>query len=207
MKRVAIFLRKDIVNKFRRAIIETLKSEEVDEALLCSGFFQHTHNYQAGLDLDISKHRSSTPLKLTVMGIYSYTWKQQYIDFFNQLSAINAGGLFSATQKKMKGMRWHAKIFIAKKHSNPLVAIIGSSNITSRAFGEHASFNYECDVIFWEEKNSRVNRIIESVIGDDGDSSGVIVTNYDESHRVNQLPLEKRLLDLEKEILARSADF
>ncbi|MCK7308624.1 hypothetical protein [Enterobacter quasiroggenkampii] len=62
-------------------------------------------------------------------------------------------------------------------------------------------------LFFWDEKNSRVNRIIESVIGDEGDSSGVIVTNYDESHRANQLPLEKRLLDLEKEILARSVDF
>ena len=205
MKRVAIFLRKEVINKFRRAIIETLKSSEVDEALLCSGFFQDLPNYQAGYDFDVFKYRSSAPLKLTVMGIYAYSWKQQYVGFFNVLKSVNSSHGFSAHQRKMKGMRWHAKVFIAKRNSQPVVAIIGSSNITSKAFGEFKSFNYECDVVFWDETNSNINRIIESVIGDE--TSGVFVTNYDETHRANLLPLKERLLELEKEIMGRSETF
>jgi HKD family nuclease len=48
-------------------------------------------------------------------------------------------------------MGWHAKVFLAKSAGNPVLAVIGSSNITRRAFGEFPQFNYECDVVMWME--------------------------------------------------------
>lgn len=46
MQRVAIFLRNSGgVNKFRRAILNTLRTDLIDEALVCSGFFQDDSKY------------------------------------------------------------------------------------------------------------------------------------------------------------------
>lgn len=103
-------------------------------------------------------------------------------------------------------MGWHAKVFLAKIGVEPVVAIIGSSNITRRAFGEEKDFNHECDVVFWDEKNATVNSTVENAIGDPGDISDVIVANYDDNHRANRIPLIERLKSLESEILAKAVD-
>jgi phosphatidylserine/phosphatidylglycerophosphate/cardiolipin synthase-like enzyme len=205
MRRVAIFLRNaGPVNKFRRAILNTLRTDVVDEALMCSGFFQDDKKYSAGADLDLISHRTCAPLKLTTLGLYSYSWKAQYETFFTQLKASNQCHCFSAVQKRISGMGWHAKIFLAKGAGRPLVGVIGSSNITRRAFGELADFNYECDVVLWDESVAQVNAAIETAIDASDDLSDVIVTNYDPDFRTNRSPLPDRLLTLESQVLARA---
>ncbi len=208
MRRVAIFLRKTgSLNKFRAAILGALRTDIVDNALLCSGFFQDDGRYSAGADFDLTSHRSCSPLKITALGLYSYSWKAQYSSFFAQLQAQNACVCFSAVQKRIPSMGWHAKVFLAKRGNTPLVGIIGSSNITRRAFGLDKDFNYECDVVFWDESVPEIDRAISAAIGDPGDVSDVIVTNYDENHPANRQPLQTRLLSLEAEILAKAVDF
>ncbi len=101
-------------------------------------------------------------------------------------------------------MGWHAKIFLAKQGEVPLVGIIGSSNITRRAFGLDKDFNYECDVVFWDEAVPDIDRAMTFAIGNPGDVSDVIVTNYDETHFANRQPLQDRLSSLEVEILAKA---
>ena len=101
-------------------------------------------------------------------------------------------------------MGWHAKVFLAKQGNVPLVGIIGSSNITRRAFGLAKDFNYECDVVFWDESVPEIDKAIATAIGDTGDVSDVIVTNYDDNHPANRQPLQSRLLTLEVEILAKA---
>jgi len=207
MRRVAIFLRNtSSVNKFRRAILNTLRTDLVNEALVCSGFFQDDGKYSAGADFDLISHRACSPLQITTLGLYSYSWKAQYATFFSQLNAKNSCPCFSAIQKRIPSMGWHAKVFLAKHAKQPLVGIIGSSNITRRAFGELNDFNYECDVVMWEETVAEIDAAINAAIGDPGDVSDVIVTNYDENHRANRRPLQDRLLALEAEILAKAVD-
>lgn len=195
------------LNKFRAAILGALRTDIVDNALLCSGFFQDDGRYSAGADFDLTSHRSCSPLKITALGLYSYSWKAQYSSFFAQLQAQNACVCFSAVQKRIPSMGWHAKVFLAKRGNTPLVGIIGSSNITRRAFGLDKDFNYECDVVFWDESVPEIDRAISAAIGDPGDVSDVIVTNYDENHPANRQPLQTRLLSLEAEILAKAVDF
>lgn len=205
MQRVAIFLRNvGHTNKFRRAILNTLRTPAIDEALVCSGFFQDDGKYSAGGEFDVSAHRPGAPLHITTLGLYSYSWKAQYATFFTQLQGKNASTTFTAVQKRIPSMGWHAKIFLAKSKGAPMVGIIGSSNITRRAFGELKDFNYECDVVFWDEKNSAINSAIDRAIGDPGDISDVIVTTYDERHRANRMSLPQRLLALEAEILSKA---
>lgn len=208
MNRIAIFLRKKTAhNKFRKVILETLRLGIVDNALICSGFFQDQHPaYSAGGEFDVMRHRSASPLELTTLGLYSYSWKQQYSSFHNRLLATNNLPGFAAKKKRIPSMGWHAKLFLAKVGKEPVVAIIGSSNITRRAFGEEKDFNYECDVVFWEEKNAIVNSTVEGAIGDPGDTSDVIVSNYDDNHRANRMGLIDRLKKLELEVLARAID-
>jgi phosphatidylserine/phosphatidylglycerophosphate/cardiolipin synthase-like enzyme len=207
MHRVAIFLRNTgPVNKFRRAILNTLRVDSVNNALICSGFFQDDGKYSAGADFDLISHRSCSPLTVTTLGLYSYSWKQQYSTFFAQLKAASSCRCFIAAQKRISGMGWHAKVFIAKQADRPVVGIIGSSNITRRAFAELADFNYECDVVIWDEGVPEIEAAINGAIGDIGDISDVIVTNYDNDHRANRRPLRDRLIALEAEILQRSVD-
>lgn len=207
MQRIAIFLRKKgTVNKFRRAILNTLRTPLVDEAIVCSGFFQDTAKYSAGDDFDLVSFRGNSPLKLTTLGLYSYSWQTQYATFFAKLNFKNSSPSFSSVQKRISGMGWHAKVFLAKQGNKPVVAIIGSSNITSRAFGEFNNFNYECDVVIWDETIPEIERAINSAIGDDGDFSDVIVTNYDDNHKANKVPLVDRLIKLEAEVLAKAID-
>ena len=105
---------------------------------------------------------------------------------------------------RMPSMGWHAKFFLAKQGTVPLVGIIGSSNITKRAFGIDKVFNYECDVVFWDETVLDIDRAMSAAIGDPGEISDVIVTNYDDNHPANRQPLQDRLLSLEVEILAKA---
>lgn len=209
MRRVAIFLRKTgSVNKFRAAILGALRTDLVDNALLCSGFFQDDGRYSAGADFDLISHRSKcSPLSITTLRLYSYTWRAQYSAFFAQLKSQNACSCFSAIQKRIPNMGWHAKVFLAKQGDTPLVGIVGSSNITRRAFGLDKDFNYECDVVFWDESISDIDRAMSAAIGSPGDISDVIVANYDDSHPANRQPLQDRLSALEAEILGKAVDF
>lgn len=45
---------------------------------------------------------------------------------------------------------WHAKVSVRADNGTPFAAIIGSSNLTSTAYGIFANnFNSECDVLIW----------------------------------------------------------
>jgi hypothetical protein len=144
--------------------------------------------------------------RLTTLGLYSYRWKAQYSTFFTQIQKKNACPCFTAVQKRIPSMGWHAKVFLAKSAGQPVVGIIGSSNVTRRAFGELKDFNYECDVVMWEESNPTIDAVVNAAIGDPGDVSDVIVTNYDDDHRANRVPLQNRLLSLEAEIMSKAVD-
>lgn len=90
MHRLAIFPRSTgNVNKFRRAILNALRTDLADEALVCSGFFQDDNKYSAGADFDLIPRRSCSPLSITTLRLYSYSWKAQYATFFSQLKANN----------------------------------------------------------------------------------------------------------------------
>jgi phosphatidylserine/phosphatidylglycerophosphate/cardiolipin synthase-like enzyme len=211
MRRIAIFLRKAAGNKFRAAILNTLRLPAVDSALLCSGFFQADHTFRAGADFDLQAYRGCSPITLTPLGIYSYSWAPQFAQFIADLRAVNPCPCVTVTPKRVRGMRWHAKVFVARQGPDPVVAVIGSSNITRRAFGAFPEFNKECDVVMWDENNVSVNQAVEDAlaaadVGTDADT-GAIVTLYDDRHWANRGPLRPRLKRLEEEVLQNAVDY
>ena len=59
-------------------------------------------------------------------------------------------------------------------------------------------------MVIWDEKNSDINKAIDDAIDSGGNESDVIVANYDDQHRANQVGLRERLRSLETEILSRA---
>ncbi|GCE90865.1 hypothetical protein MSKU15_2466 [Komagataeibacter diospyri] len=208
MQKIAIFLRKELrINRFSQAVISTLNSPCIDNAIICSGFFQEHSSYSvshAKFNL-LTRLAHSNPLNLEIFGYYGWQ-RPTFLTFLHNVLHINrASPVFSLSGYRIPGDRWHAKISIAKINNTPVFASIGSSNITRRAFDTLKDFNYECDIIFWDENIPEINNIMNEIIGEEADLfPSVIIANYDNQHPVNSRPLPDRLIELEHEIRKKS---
>lgn len=159
---IAIVLRTSgSTNTFRDLLIQALGSRHVDEALLCSGFFQENFkgsSYQASTEKSLGASCAKSKVKLTTVGIHNTTWLPSYKTF--KANMIAHGANIRCLYKP--GMHWHAKVFIASVSGTPSLGIIGSSNMTRNAFSTGSQFNNECDVFMWR-KNSPVTGVAEQV--------------------------------------------
>lgn len=151
---IAVVLRTNgSLNIFRDAIVSALGSKHLDEALLCSGFFQENFKssaYQASAERSLASVCAASGVALTTVGVHNTTWKASYQNFQNNMR--NAG--VNITCKYKSRTRWHAKIFIGSINGKPNFGIMGSSNITRNAFSTGVNFNNECDVFIWDRKSS-----------------------------------------------------
>tara|TARA_B100001750_G_scaffold196569_1_gene168805 strand:+ start:92 stop:766 length:675 start_codon:yes stop_codon:yes gene_type:complete len=206
MEKVAIFLRKsEAENRFRQVILGSFNVHDFSEIMICSGFFQERGKYYAS-----DCFKSAAPLlvchrKVSVVGVYNGIWKGDFDRFSSEIGQIKCpcGVSMHVAKRRIKRYHWHAKIFIASDDDGPQLGVIGSSNITSRAFGITKSWNFEADAILWNSANPAADavmgEIFESVT--DNNASSVIVSNYAIEDKVNQgFSLRKRLQDLVAEI-------
>ncbi|MFN4248640.1 MAG: phospholipase D family protein [Flavipsychrobacter sp.] len=194
---LAIFLRKRVtVNKFRELLLASLNSGLGDEAIICSGFFQENYNgssYQVSTDGSIIAALTSNNINLKTIGIHNYAWLQSYRNFRDNLRAAGV----SIDAKVTRSYRWHAKIYILKKDSAPIFAIIGSSNMTRNAYGITTPFNFEADVMLW---TPQFNVLLETDITELGQfPDEVIVADYDPKKNW-ELSIEDRLEQLAREL-------
>ncbi|BAK86028.1 phospholipase D-like domain-containing protein [Komagataeibacter medellinensis] len=204
MKKIAIFLRKELrVNRFSAAVRGALNSPSINNVIICSGFFQEDASYSVSRAKFNLRGRltSSSPLNLEIFGYY-HRQRSAFLRFLGNVVRINRGSpALGVSGYRIPGDKWHAKISIAKINNIPVFASIGSSNITRRAFDNVRNFNYECDVIFWDETVSEIDNIMNEIIGEEAYLfPSVIVANYDEKNPVNATPLPDRILELEREI-------
>ena len=65
------------------------------------------------------------------------------------------------------------------KDRRPILGIIGSSNMTRPAFSSGGTFNYEADVVMWDDSIRGLDGIMSSVIEGNENPFGLIVTDYD----------------------------
>lgn len=169
---IAIVLRTaSSVNSFRDIIVSILGSKDIDEAVLCSGFFQENFKnspYMASNEMNMANACANSGVHLTTIGVHNSTWKPSYVNFMKNMVARGAN--IKCLYKP--NMRWHAKVFIGSKMNTPIIGIIGSSNITINAFSIGPRFNNECDVFIWDRK-SNINRIASSL--SDGISENIII--------------------------------
>lgn len=205
MNNVAFFLRNKLhENRFSSAVLAALNMPAVDSALLCSGFFQEDSSYSVSAERMGTISRCGHRLDLTTVGYYK-GGKASYSAFTAGIAASCCSICINHTPLRLRGDKWHAKVFVGKSQGEPVIAAIGSSNMTRRAFDTAKNFNYECDVLFWNEADQAVSSQISAILGETADESmSVVVANVDRSHPTNRVPITEKLKALEQEILRKS---
>lgn len=193
---VLIILRKQLIpNRFNELLLNSLDTGEGDNAIICSGFFQEnvfSASFSTGLCCILNRNK----IQLTTIGVYNNIWVPQYKQFRNNL--ISCGN--SIIAKKTKNNKWHAKIFILKKGNDPIFGIIGSSNMTSKAFGVWRDFNFETDVVLWDNTFNKINKLCQNQTEiTEGNLDDVIYADYSKEKNRNKTPMD-RLRDLENEL-------
>lgn len=197
---IAIILRtSSSINVFRDAIVDALGSNQFDEALLCSGFFQENFRgsvYQASAEKQLARVCAKSGVKLTTVGIHNSMWKPSYQNFKANMMAAGA----NITCMYKPGMRWHAKVFIASSFGKPHFGIVGSSNITRNAFSTGTPYNNECDVFMWTRSPSILGIVdrISDILGEQ------IIVRAPYLRRYNQgLTLPQQLSRIRDEVLGQ----
>ncbi|WP_253482959.1 hypothetical protein [Natronocella acetinitrilica] len=140
------------------------------------------------------------PIKLTTVGVHNYGWRERYRAFRDSLAA--AGVSVDAYYKK--GMNWHAKIFLLERNGKCILGIVGSSNVTRRAFGTSVPFNNECDVALWTRGAHGFGQWLDGAVYENGDDfPPVIRSSY--SARANRgVSIPDRLRVLRDEVLSEN---
>ena len=205
MNSIAFFLRNELAeNKFSSSVIAALNTPEIDSAILCSGFFQEDLSYSVSAAKISKISRCRHPLELTTVGYYK-GGKASYAAFIAGVATHCCPSFVKHTPLRLPGDKWHAKVFIGKSQGKPVIAAIGSSNLTRRAFDTFKNFNYECDVLFWDENNLAVSKAVAQALGEAPDERmSVIVARVDETHPINRVSVSDKLKQLEKEIREKS---
>ena len=229
MFKIATILRnKQTPNIFRRTLLNAFSEGIGNEYLLCSGFFQEKQYVKNSYYVSDSFIKNSPDfpcrVKVTTVGVYSkYIWGSQYDDFTKAISAIkcSCGKSIEVEKRKPKtSNKWHAKIFIVRSNGVPMLAIVGSSNITRNAFDEQKGWNRECDSIIWNTKSSEIDTLVRQSVsgqlGDEGETPDdlekqheIVISKYDGEDLLNTRndTMDTRLNDLWDEIIAESDAF
>lgn len=207
MERVAIILRKaEVPNRFRKIVLGCFESNDFNENLICSGFFQERGKYFASTCFAAAAPCFPCSKKVTLVGVYNKAWSGDFDTFALGLSGIRCGCGTPVTvvKRKMRRYHWHAKVFVASKNGEPAVAVIGSSNITARAFGIRKDWNYEADVVLWDDSNNAAQAIVRGALESadtDSEGFGIIVSDYSSNDPINRgLTMQQKLRRLFTEI-------
>lgn len=195
---ILIILRKKVQpNRFHSLIIKSLQTAAGDNALLCSGFFQEDAGYSASIDSGLCCALNISRTKLMTIGIHNGLWLNKYRKFRTNIRRCgNHIDAFIARR-----LHWHAKVYILKSGGDPIMGIIGSSNMTRSAFHVTSPFNFESDVILWDKNVVRINSLCEEEMTND-DDDGIIYADYNLERNNNRTAMDK-LRRLEAEILSQ----
>ena len=154
---IQITLRRNAAfSPFRKQLLEICEIPYHGNLILCSGYIWENHSYSV-LDDDLLaaiKAGLSGNQIVCIAGKLAkkpVNWFQHYSDFVAKLKSHG----ISVTAKVAPKRNWHAKFAIRlDKSDSPVVAMVGSSNLTGPAYVENRnSWNYECDVTMWKDKS------------------------------------------------------
>lgn len=184
---------------FKEIIQECIHSGLGDTVYISSGFFQEPTrgNFSASKERD-SKGRSfdnnTNHLTLHLRGVYNAAWKGSFQSFVNVLQGTGCYQIWVNKMRYNPGMsiptvnKNHAKVFIYEKKGEPLLEILGSSNLTSHAYGTNFPYNTEADLVICN--NKKLENAIIKMFQNSEIQHGVMILNYD---NINNSPLDKEM--------------
>lgn len=203
---IKIVLREtDQISRFRRLLLRLISCQQGDSIIICSGYIWQPDNGSYNILDDqllttIISNRSLRSIT-TIAGKLAYKkYMVFYKNFVSRLrrTSLNVTGFY--TNRK----NWHAKVAILLNQNEPIAALIGSSNLTRPAYGEHFSnWNYECDVLIWKE-SPELNHCFQD-INMGNNNLGVISAIF--SPDIEQPSEEEQLRNIYDDIMNESESF
>ncbi|QPB43089.1 phospholipase D-like domain-containing protein [Rodentibacter haemolyticus] len=208
MYKLAIFLRKDAKpNFFRNVILSSLGNSDFDKYILCSAFFQE-NKFSTSSEI-INTVNLKRKLEIDIYGLYRGSWNKQFNQFCLQVKNHYKNS-FCKTNFYRFIPNSHAKVFIAKKQGEPLISIIGSSNLSAGAFADRDSkdrWNQECDVVIWNNSNSLSKNIMKTTFANISDSLKpfIYVSDYNQDYISSDINCLDKINELES-LMKNNAD-
>lgn len=180
---IAIFLRTEqSVNNFRKCILSVIEDKEIDYVLLTYPYIQENKPYDWKDSNGITtRHQSKysildNGLRRSILSRNNFEidtissrsnrdWREAYENFVRKLkrNIYNSKNNieFRAFFGDKDTSKLHAKIMIGYKIINenyiPVILMLGSSNLTKPAFEKGLDFNYESDIILWDDEEYNLN--------------------------------------------------
>lgn len=171
-------------NFFNEYLNRIIKAPDGDSLLLCSGYFEEGNWKYKILDSELldSIRKGCRSGKVITIGPVEGPeadggWAISYKEFVNRL--ICEGLNVEAYTPKPGSGKWHAKVAIRLRGGLPIAALVGSSNLTRRAYDvindgfllpETATWNHESDaVIFLSTKQLKDHFYSGIPVGNIGD--------------------------------------
>ncbi|MFH0874774.1 MAG: restriction endonuclease PLD domain-containing protein [archaeon] len=198
MKILFILRKQASPNIFRQIILQSITSFKDVNITICSGFFSEGNKFKLSQQGNFANNIKANNIKLTTIGVYNKIWMYKYLNFVSVMKSIVGTVNYTAFTSKQK---WHAKIYFLKKNSEYIITIIGSSNMTSWAFGTNSPYSIECDVVLWNPLNTDANSIILSQISN-LNMTDYIIANQDAE--LDKLSIIEKLRKLEDEVLDKN---
>lgn len=135
---------------FRRMLNMLLTSPIGDSSILCSGYIwqpngSHYNVLDDGLRNSLISGCQGGELTTVAGKFYPSYYEDYYRNFIQdlRLHGVRVRAYFAPKKN------WHAKIAIRLNKGTPVAALVGSSNLTSPAYGVGRKWNYEADVLIW----------------------------------------------------------
>lgn len=136
---------------YREMLRHLVESPMADSIIICSGYIQEKRWNYSILDdglLESVKQGCMQGRVITIAGTEDEEWFKSYRRFIERLRAAQVNVTPCVAPKD----NWHAKIALRMKGDSPIAALIGSSNLTRRAWeigSETIKWNFEADVLIW----------------------------------------------------------
>ncbi len=154
---IIIFRNSSNINLFRD-YLHTLISLHGEKLILSSGFIAEGNRFSL-LDSNNMLHPLSNAVHnglskiIVIAGKFNTSFGRRYRQKFDNF-AKKLSTNFGNVVVKIPQDRWHAKVSILISNKNPIAAIIGSSNLTTTAYGinQGQNWNRECDVVIWDNR-------------------------------------------------------
>lgn len=147
-----LFRKTGNTNPFREALhnLIQLRGEKliITSGYISEGTFSLLENRNMLPFLNVAENNGLKEIILAAGKFSRYPeWIERYRNFVRRLDH-SVGPKINV--KPYLFQNWHAKVSLKILNRTPIAAIIGSSNLTSTAYGlNRNNFNRECDVVIW----------------------------------------------------------
>lgn len=192
---IAISVRRDFSDSaYRDTFVRALGSEQISSAYITSGFFSDFTSKQDIWSPDFGITDAMQGKKVFLFGEYG----EEKVSLRSLRDSLRTKGLDASAHclestgdPRESSMRWHAKISVYLSDLEPVLAVIGSSNLTAPSMFGNSEHRYlpgphqiqvEADSYFWLKGHIDVAQAMHDVFNYWGQRCSTKIAFNDEKH-------------------------